>query len=114
VFTPAGAETPTKVTTTAPPIATAPMDYLLALQGVEDPLQGRKKKVVALARTLLDELEEVKADLLAGQVGVDRLNSLMAMVAQARERSEPALDNLLDDIDLRVRVELAKLGLYPA
>jgi hypothetical protein len=114
VFTPAGAETPVKVATTAPSSATASLDYLLALQGVEDPLHGRKKKVLMLAATLLDELEEVKADLLAGQVGPDRLNRLMDMVARARERSEPALDSLLDDIDLRVRVELAKLGLYPA
>jgi hypothetical protein len=114
VFNPIGAETPAKVATAAPLAAAAPLDYLLALQGVEDPLHGRKKKVIMLARTLLDELEEVKADLLAGQVSPERLNNLMAMVAQARERSEPGLDGLLDDIDLRVRVELAKLGLYPA
>ena len=114
VFNPAGAEAPTRAATTAPAAASAPLDYLLALQGVEDPLHGRKKKVIMLARTLLDELEEVKADLLAGQVSPERLNHLMGMVAQARERSEPGLDGLLDDIDLRVRVELAKLGLYPA
>jgi hypothetical protein len=113
VFNPAGAEAPARAATAAPVAAAAPLDYLLALQGVEDPLHGRKKKVLMLARTLLDELEEVKGDLLAGQVSPDRLNNLMVMVAQARERSEPGLDSLLDDIDLRVRVELAKLGLYP-
>ncbi|MDB5588643.1 MAG: flagellar assembly regulator FliX [Devosia sp.] len=114
VFNPTGAEAPARAATTAPAAAAASLDYLLALQGVEDPLHGRKKKVIMLARTLLDELEEVKADLLAGQVSPERLNNLMAMVAQARERSEPGLDGLLDDIDLRVRVELAKLGLFPA
>lgn len=114
VFSPVGAEAPARAAASAPVAAAAPLDYLLALQGVEDPLRGRKKKVIMLARTLLDELEEVKADLLAGQVSAERLNNLMAMVAHARERSEPGLDGLLDDIDLRVRVELAKLGLYPA
>ncbi len=114
VFNPDGAEGPSRAATTAPVAAAASLDYLLALQGVDDPLRGRKKKTVNLARTLLDELEEVKADLLGGQLSPDRLNHLMTMVAQGRERSEPALDAVLDDIELRVRVELAKLGLYPA
>jgi hypothetical protein len=43
-----------------------------------------------------------------------RLNQLMAVLTQARERSEPGLDALLDDIELRARVELAKRGLYLA
>jgi hypothetical protein len=35
-------------------------------------------------------------------------------VGQARAQSEPGLDALLDDIELRARVELAKRGLFPA
>lgn len=112
-FDPIGAGTPARAASTAPVAPTASLDYLLALQGVDDPLHGRKKKIL-LGRTLLDTLEEVKADLLTGQVRPERLDSLMDMVSQARERSEPGLDHLLDDIDLRVRVELAKLGRYPA
>ncbi len=112
-FNPVGVDTPARAANTAPAAPAASLDYLLALQGVDDPLHGRKRKVL-LGRTLLDTLEAVKADLLTGRVSPDRLDQLIEMVGQARERSEPGLDSLLDDIDLRVRVELAKLGRYPA
>ena len=63
---------------------------------------------------LLDTLETIKADLLLGQVSEGRLNQLMVLVTQARERNLPELDDVLDDIELRARVELAKFGRYPA
>jgi hypothetical protein len=84
---------------------------LLALQSADDPLLKRKKQV-RRGIALLDTLEEIKADLLVGQVGEGRLNQLMALITQARERGEPGLDALLDDIELRARVELAKRGHY--
>ena len=84
---------------------------LLALQAVEDPLL-KKKKLVRRGGQLLDTLEEIKADLLIGRVSEGRLNQLMALISQARERSEPGLDALLDDIELRARVELAKRGRF--
>jgi hypothetical protein len=94
--------------------AAAPtIDSLLALQSVEDPLLA-KKKALRRGRSLLDTLEAIKADLLAGRVGEGRLNALMALLAQVRERSEPALDDIIDEVELRARVELAKLGCYPA
>lgn len=86
---------------------------LLALQAVEDPTL-KKKKLVRRGNQLLDTLDEIKADLLVGRVSEGRLNQLMALISQARERSEPGLDGLLDDIELRARVELAKRGLFPA
>jgi hypothetical protein len=36
------------------------------------------------------------------------------MLAEIRERSLPELDAVLDDIDLRVQVELAKFGRFPS
>ena len=97
-------------TTVAP--ATS-LDALLALQAVEDPLL-RKKRLVRRGTQLLDTLEEMKADLLTGRVSESRLNQLMAVLGQARDKADPRLDSLLDDIELRARVELAKRGLYPA
>jgi hypothetical protein len=61
---------------------------------------------------MLDALDEMKVDLLAGRVGEGRLNQLLSLVGQAREGSVPGLDSLLDDLELRVRVELAKFGKY--
>jgi hypothetical protein len=97
-------------TTVAP--ATS-LDALLALQSVEDPLL-KKKKLVRRGTQLLDTLEEIKTDVLAGRVSESRLNQLMAVLGQAREKADPRLDALLDDIELRARVELAKRGLFPA
>ena len=95
-----------------PAAPTAGIDALLALQAVEDPL-FRKKKALRRGNALLDTLETIKADLLLGQVSEGRLNQLMALVGQARDRGLPGLDHLLDDIELRARVELAKFGRYP-
>jgi hypothetical protein len=97
----------------AQPVApTTGMDALLALQSVEDPLFARRK-AVRRGNALLDTLETIKADLLLGQVSEGRLNQLMALIGQARERNLPGLDPILDDIELRARVELAKFGRYP-
>lgn len=89
----------------------AGVDALLALQGVEDPVFA-KRKAVKRGHTLLDELDELKADLVAGQVSEGRLGRILALVSQARDRVDPRLDQLIDDIELRARVELAKLGRY--
>jgi hypothetical protein len=97
---------------TAPAAAPAALDALLALQAVEDPL-FKKKKAVRRGKALLDVLEEMKADLLVGRIGEGRLNQLLALIGQAREKSDPDLDALIDDIELRARVELAKLGQFP-
>jgi hypothetical protein len=83
------------------------LDALLALQAVDDPLQKRKK-AVRRGQALLDTLNEVKADLLVGRVGEGKLNQLLSLIGQAREQTQPGLDAVLDDIELRARVELAK------
>ena len=92
--------------------STGSLDALLALQGVDDPLQA-KKKTIRRGRSLLDTLDAMKADLLAGRISEGHLNQLTALIGQARDRGDPSLDALLDDIELRARVELAKRGIYP-
>jgi len=97
----------------APIATTSGIDALLALQAVEDPMLARKK-ALRRGNALLDVLETIKADLLIGQVSEGRLNQVMVLIGQARERNLPGLDDVLDDIELRARVELAKFGRYPA
>lgn len=106
------AASPQRPAATAPLAATSGIDALLALQAVEDPLLARKK-ALRRGNALLDTLEAIKADLLLGRVSEGRLNQLMALIGQARERNLPGLDGVLDDIELRARVELAKFGRYP-
>lgn len=111
-FVPAGLQQPARAQANVPVAAPANIGLLLALQVVDDALNPRKK-AVKRGKTLLDKLEQIKADLLVGRVDPDRLDGMMAVLAEARERSEPHLDDLLDDIELRVRVELAKFGRFP-
>ncbi len=102
----------TRVANAQPAVPAAGIEALLALQAVEDPLFA-KKKALRRGNALLDTLESIKADLLMGRVSEGRLNQLMALVGQARERGLAGLDHVLDDIELRARVELAKFGRYP-
>jgi hypothetical protein len=103
---------PPRVAASQPAVATTGIDALLALQAVEDPLLA-KKKAIRRGHALLDTLEQIKADLLLGRVSEGRLNQLMVQIGQARERNLPGLDAVLDDIELRARVELAKFGRFP-
>lgn len=88
------------------------IDALLALQAVDDAATGRRK-AVRRGNQLLDTLEEIRGDLLTGQVSEGRLNRAMALLRQARTQTEAGLEAVMADIELRVRVELAKLGQYP-
>ena len=112
-FVPAGGNAPARVAGNAPAQGLTGIDAILALQAADGPLTGRRK---ALRRgaSLLDILDDIRTDLLIGRVDAERLDRLTVVLSEARERSLPGLDALLDDIELRVWVELAKLGRYPA
>jgi hypothetical protein len=84
----------------------------LALQGVGDALTGRRRAVKRGA-SMLDVLEEVKADLLVGRITPERLDILAEQLQSMRDRVDPGLDGVIDEIELRVRIELAKLGRFP-
>ena len=87
------------------------IDAILALQAVEDPMQG-KRKAVRRGQALLDNLDALKAELLTGHVNEARLDRMLTLVRQAKTRVDPGLDNVIEDIELRVLVELAKHGRY--
>jgi hypothetical protein len=101
----------------APVSASTPLsgvDALIALQEMADPLNGRSK-AARRGRDMLDLLDEVRAGLLDGQVSRSTLNSLTALVSVQREDFvDPHLAEVLDEIDLRARVELAKLNFATA
>lgn len=87
------------------------IDALLALQGVEDPTERRRRAVKKGFRAL-DVLDDLKVALLAGNLGPATLLRLKAVAGDLKESSgDPGLDQVLAEIDLRVEVELAKAGI---
>jgi hypothetical protein len=87
------------------------IDALIALQGIEDPVERRRRAVKQGSRAL-DALDELKLGLLSGTLDQAMLLRLKAAAADLRDGSGDAkLDQVLSEIDLRVAVELAKAGM---
>lgn len=83
---------------------------LISLQEMEDATSSPQGKARARAEALLDKLDEIRMGLLQGSLPAARLDALSRMVQTQRAQvSDPALSAILDEIDLRAQVELAKL-----
>jgi Class II flagellar assembly regulator len=87
------------------------IDALIALQGIEDPTE-RRRRVVKHGRHALDALDEVKLGLLSGRLDQGVMLRLKSIAADLKEGTgDERLDAVLAEIDLRVEVELAKAGI---
>lgn len=91
----------------------AGIEAMLALQGVDEQNYANRR-TAKRGHTLLNTLEEIKAGLLMGRLNEGKLQFLMKTITQARVKADPDLDALVDEIELRARVELAKLGRFPS
>lgn len=87
----------------------AALDSILTLQGLDDSTSGRSKGL-ARGNQLLDMLDEVRDGLLGGGVPRATLTRLAHAVSQRQDQfNDPKLQAVLDEIELRAHVELAKL-----
>ena len=85
------------------------LDALIALQEVGGPLERRRKAVFRAGR-ILDVLDDIKMALLDGGASPDALKRLVEAVRQERgEADSPKLQAVLDEVETRAAVELAKL-----
>jgi len=85
------------------------LDAILTLQGLDDSTSGRSKGLQRCEQ-LLDMLDEVRDGLLAGSIPRVTLNRLASAVSRRHDNfADPQLQGVLDEIELRARVELAKL-----
>jgi class II flagellar assembly regulator FliX len=92
----------------ASPVVT--VDALLAIQEVPNEREG-KRQAVKYGREMLDILDEVRMGILSGAVPKNRLTQLVKLVENRRDKFvDPKLADVLDEIELRARVELAKLA----
>lgn len=93
-------------------LSVSSLSVVLAVQESADATQGRaRQRARDRGLKMLDYLEEVRLGLLFGSVPREKLEQLAQMVRAKREQvDDPALTAILDDIELRAAVELAKLS----
>ena len=97
---------------TVAPKASTNIDALLAMQGIEDPVE-RRKRSVQRGRGALDVLDDLKIGLLSGNFDASTVSRLRDAAANLKSSSgDPGLDAVLSEIELRVEVELAKAGQF--
>ncbi len=98
----------------APAQATTSVGAILALQQSDDATSA-PKRAIQRATDLLSELEEIRRSLILGALPAPRLQAIAARLAKKESAIlDPVLQQILQDIELRVAVELAKLGRYAA
>jgi hypothetical protein len=86
------------------------VDALIALQELPDATKGRAK-AVRRGRDILDVLEDIRDGMLTGSVSRATLQRLLTLVNAEREDFvDPELAVVMDEIELRAKVELAKLN----
>ena len=89
------------------------LEALLAAQSVGDVFQdgGKRKRAAARGNDLLDKLEDLRVAILTGSVPKSKLIELAQALRVKREIGlDEELNRILDDIELRAEVELAKLS----
>ena len=85
------------------------LDGILAVQEVPTATDGRSRGIKR-GYNLLEQLDDIRLGLLTGAIPQRRLVELRHEIEEARETvTDPQLSVILDDIELRAAVELAKL-----
>ncbi len=87
---------------------TSPVGGILGVQEVDDALAHASKGKLR-AEDILDRLDDLRMQLLSGGISKEKLLQLSRVVnAHRAQVSDPKLAAILDEIDLRAQVELAK------
>ena len=104
----AAAAAPSAATASAAAGGVSDVSALMALQGIEGPLE-RRRRAIRRGGGLLDRLDELKLALLSGDADEASLDRLARSLREERaDDGDPGLNAVLDQIDLRASVELAK------
>lgn len=120
----AAAAVPAGAGSTAPPFhpqtqMLSSVHMLLALSAL-NPLEARRKQQIAQARRGLDGLEQLHTELMEGTVGSRTLEGLVQWLRDEKgersaliegDKDDRTFAGLMDEIELRVRVELAKFNI---
>lgn len=95
----------------SPMSSPAGLGSILAAQYGEDPAEKQaKKRMQERASKVLDTLDVIQRGLVAGQISHSDINAIKTSVTANREKiNDPRLLAIMDEVDLRAQVELAKL-----
>ncbi|ODT87059.1 flagellar assembly protein FliX [Phenylobacterium sp. SCN 70-31] len=100
---------PVQPSSVAGPAGVMGVEALLALQDVESAVERRRRSVNRAGR-LLDELDGLKVALLGGELSKAQVERLARAAREQRAATDdPRLEAVLDEIETRAAVELAKL-----
>ena len=92
-----------------PPTPVSSTNMVLSIQAVSDEEIGRKKAYKQANQTL-DALDDLKKSILLGDISPHQLKNISDKIDMMRTQSgDPQLQDILDHIELRAAVELAKL-----
>ncbi|MBB5710754.1 flagellar assembly protein FliX [Sphingomonas xinjiangensis] len=92
----------TNVTNPVPNVA------MLVTLAAADPMMDRRRRLAAQAERGVEMLDHLHKEVLVGVPSVERLREIAQWSQTLDTPDEPVLAQILADIDLRVRVELAK------
>ena len=94
------------------PAGISGIDALIMVQQVDNSAEREsRRRMVRRGEDLLDGLEDLRHGLLMGEIPKERMMALAQSVRLRRENcGDPRLGAVLDEIELRVEVELAKLS----
>ena len=93
----------------SPSVKVAALD---AIVPIDSAAVEEQHKNIAKGRAvfILDRLEDIRQGLLLGAVSQSGLQELARTIREARgETLDPKMSDILDDIELRAKIELAKL-----
>ncbi len=88
------------------------VEALVALQEVPDATRQTKRPEQRHAEDLLDRLDQIRLGLLRGNLSrIDLQALVLRMAERRRDTGDPRLIAIVDEIELRAKVELAKLSM---
>ncbi|PPR77097.1 MAG: Flagellar assembly protein FliX [Alphaproteobacteria bacterium MarineAlpha3_Bin5] len=92
--------------------AVGPVAAAFSLQEVEDTtVHSSRSDLIVRSSDLLDQLEIIRIGFLAGAIPKERITELARKLRQKRAQSDdPRLNKIIDEIELRAEVEIAKLS----
>lgn len=105
-----GANVPLASPVGAGPQPLGSVQMLVAISAL-NPADEARRTHVAQARKGLDALDRLHREMLSGRARKGTLDDLAQWVAHRPQVDDPALADMMRDIELRVRVELAKFNM---